>query len=274
MAVLRATTDGVVTIRPSTPSDTATLVRGRDDVFQRFLGPGSADPKPTGCIVVDGAVVGWVDYDAERPSLEPGEVNLGYNVFAPHRGKGYASRAVQLLMHHLADDTSWATATLLIHPDNDRSLALARRLRFVSHGELDGSRYWKRPIPALTYTDSFVTIRGGRGAGPKWMFAAAKPEAPGVASIYCDLAHERVPHGEAKISYATHPPHGDHRCTGRAVQLSLMFLRDHTGARSAHMLIGAEDTAAQSVAVSAGASDVERFTDATGRTLIRFVKPF
>lgn len=112
-----------------------------------------------GCIVVNDQVVGWVDYDVDCTWLEPGEVNLGYNLFAPHRGQGYATRAVQLLMHHLAVDTEHQTATLLIHPQNHRSLALAARARFTAHGQLDGSRYFRRPVPPLTYTDATVTIR-------------------------------------------------------------------------------------------------------------------
>ena len=126
------------------------------------MGEGSDDPQPTGCIVVGGAIVGWVDFDTDREWLEPGEVNVGYNVFAPRRGEGYATRAVQLLVHHLAVDTDKRTATLLIDPDNGRSLALAARARFCRAGDLDGNRYFKRQVPPLNYTDGVVTIRPQR----------------------------------------------------------------------------------------------------------------
>lgn len=146
MSLLQPMTDGVVTIRAPQPGDAAVLVAGRDDVFHRFLGDGDDEPAPTACIVVDGEVVGWVDYDVERSWLEPGEVNVGYNVFASHRGNGYASRAVELLLQHLADDTAYAVATLLIDPNNERSLALARRCSFTLVGDLDGNPYWKRSV--------------------------------------------------------------------------------------------------------------------------------
>ena len=142
----RQLTDGVVVVRPCDDADVAVLVAGRDAEFHRFLGPGHPAPDPVGCIVVDGTVVGWVDHDADRAWLEPGEVNVGYNVFAPFRGNGYASRAVTLLLHHLAVDTHWRTATLLIDPDNEPSLAVARRLGFVASGEVDGELYWKLPV--------------------------------------------------------------------------------------------------------------------------------
>jgi len=139
-------TDGVVTIRAATAADVPALIAGRDEEFHRFLGPGHPEPRPLACIVVDGGVVGWVDYDHDRGWLEPDEVNLGYSVFAPHRGNGYATRAVELLLGHLAEDTDWAVATLLIHPDNQRSLALAARMGFDRVGDLDGNPYWKRPV--------------------------------------------------------------------------------------------------------------------------------
>jgi RimJ/RimL family protein N-acetyltransferase len=152
-------TDGVVTIRPPQPGDSARLIAGRDAEFDRFLGPGSDVPDPIACITVDGVVVGWVDHDAERSWLLPGEVNVGYNVFASHRGHGIATRALQLLMHHLAITGQCRTATLLIHPDNVRSRALAERTRFERQADLDGNPYYKRTVLPLTYSDGDVTIR-------------------------------------------------------------------------------------------------------------------
>lgn len=140
------------------------MIAGRDEVFHRFLGEGSDDPRPIGCIVVDDQIVGWVDYDVDRAWLKPGEVNVGYNVFAAQRGNGYASRAVQLFMHHLAVDTEHRTATLLIDPQNDRSLALAVRTGFQAVGDLDGSRYFIKPVPPLSYADGVVTIRRQRAS--------------------------------------------------------------------------------------------------------------
>jgi RimJ/RimL family protein N-acetyltransferase len=143
---MREVTDGTVTIRPPKPGDAALLIAGRDEVFHRFLGDGADEPKPVACIVVAEEIVGWVDYDVDRSWLEQGEVNVGYNVFAAHRGNGYASRAVELLLRHLADDTDYETATLLIATDNERSLALARRNGFTAWGELDGNPYFKRAV--------------------------------------------------------------------------------------------------------------------------------
>ncbi len=322
MPELRPTTDGVVTIRPPEPGDAGVLVAGRDEVSRRWLGAGVPDPKPTGCIVVDGEVVGWVDYDLDRAWLRPGEVNLGYNVFAPHRGRGCATRAVQLLMHHLAVGTAHRTATLLIAPGNERSLALAARTRFSPSGDLDGNPYFKRPVPPLTYTDGRVTIRcqsesdldadleakddqqidwlwlpGQResweamsrderrgharrgllanqhafGAGPKWTFAVDAPDAAYVAYVDCDLANEHVPRGEANVSYSSHPTHRGRGYVSAAVRLVAQFLRDHTGASTAHILVDAENVASLRVPHAVGAPAVERWVDDTRRTMVRHV---
>ncbi len=141
-------TDGVVTIRAPQPGDAARLIAGRDDEWRRWLGPGDDEPRPSACIIVGGEVVGWVDYETDQDYLDPGEVNVGYNVFAPQRGKGYAARAVDLLMIYLARCTSFDSATLLIDRDNIKSLGVAYRTGFVvqARAPRDHNLYFKRPV--------------------------------------------------------------------------------------------------------------------------------
>ena len=156
---IATTTDGIVVLRAPRSGDPELLIAERDGDFYRWMGHDSAEPWPAACIVVDEKVVGWVDYDTERDWLQSGEVNLGYNIFRPYRGHGYATRSVQLFMHHLALRTIYRTATLLIDPENVRSLAVAARTRFVPAGGIRGSEYFTRPVPPLTYGDGVVTIR-------------------------------------------------------------------------------------------------------------------
>ena len=176
IVMLRVMTDGIVTIRPPEADDTETLIAGRDDEWRRWLGPGTDDPRPTACIVVAEGVVGWVDFDADRHWLRRDEVNIGYNVFAPYRGNGYATRALALLIRHLAQATPFRTATLLIHPDNAASLAVAAKSGFAPRGEIEGSRYFKRPVfvagrdqPAVEDAIALAAVvhRGQRYASPE-----------------------------------------------------------------------------------------------------------
>jgi RimJ/RimL family protein N-acetyltransferase len=141
-------TDGAVTLRAPAPGDVERLVAGRDEEFFRWFGPGATGPRPVACVWVDDELVGWVDYDLDPDHdwLRPGEVNVGYFLFAEARGKGYASRAVELLLEHLRRDTEHTVATLLIHPENDRSLALAHRLGFAQRGEVNGEPFFTRDL--------------------------------------------------------------------------------------------------------------------------------
>jgi RimJ/RimL family protein N-acetyltransferase len=313
-------TDGVVTIRPPQPGDASVLVAGRDEEFHRFLGPGSDEPEPVACITVDGDVVGWVDHDADRSWLLPGEVNVGYHVFAPHRGRGVASRSVQLLIHHLAVTGQCRAATLLIDPANLRSQALAERTRFVRQADLDGNPYYKRSVPPLRYRSGDVAIRPRRrtdlemdlgsrdeehirwlwapseadhwetltpterrshasawlagvsdsfGAGPRWTFSVDLGGASAVGVVEVDLVSDHAPPGEANVSYWVHPVFRRRGIAPVAVQLVLHFLREHTGSRTAHIMVDPHNLPSLAVARSTGSTVGATTVDRHGRSLIR-----
>lgn len=151
--------DGVIVIRPPRLGDAARLVAGRDPEWARWMGPGSDHPAPTACIERDGVVVGWVDYETGHEWLAPDEVNLGYAVFPAHRREGVATRAVMLLVHRLALEGRYRTASVLIAPDNLGSLAVATQARFRERERLADGILLARPVPPLAYTDGVVTIR-------------------------------------------------------------------------------------------------------------------
>lgn len=135
-----ALSDGVVVLRASTSADFAVVSASHDDAGRRYLG--DPHPDPWACIVVDDEVVGWIDYDYGREWLEPTEVNIGFMVFAAFRRKGYALRALRLLVDKHLLDTECTRATMLIEPDNSPSLAVAQKSGFIEEDSVDGERFF------------------------------------------------------------------------------------------------------------------------------------
>jgi len=336
-AALTAMSDGVIGLRCATTDDVAALVAGRDVEFHRFIGEGAAQPAPSACIVAGDQVVGWIDYDTDRGWLVAHEVNVGYNVFARFRGRGYGTRALQLLMHHLAVRTEYRMASVLIDPANSASLSLAARAKFVPVGRVGDQVRLGRSVPPINYNDGVATLRplrmsdleadlaakddeqvrwlwlpGDRerwvamsrdeqvaharyglrahiaafGTGPKWAFAVeigsagvhstqgAPHESSSdpieyVAYVDCDLANDNVAAGEANISYSSHPDHRGSGYVSRGVRLAFEFLADHTGARSANLIVDENNAPSLRVAQAVGAIPVERLRGDTGHVLIR-----
>jgi RimJ/RimL family protein N-acetyltransferase len=315
-------TDGVVALRPSTAADAVTLVAGRDAEWRRWLGPGDHEPHPTACVEVGGQVVGWVDHDDESTWLAQGQVNVGYSVFAPWRGRGVCTRALMLLVHRLALDGRVHEVTALIDADNTRSLDVARRARMAERpSPLAGQRYFVRAVPPLEYADGTIVIRpqevadldadlGAKdaeqmrwlwradqrdqwqamtprerrsharrgleanrrafGTGPKWTFAVDHGTARAVGYVDADLANPHAPAGEANIAYSVHPAHRSRGVARNAVGCVIEFVRDHTAARRAHIVVDAENEPSLRVARAVGAVEVGSFED-DGRTMIRHV---
>jgi RimJ/RimL family protein N-acetyltransferase len=138
--------DGVVTIRPPHSGDATILIAGRDDEWARWLSPGVDNPNPTACIVVDDVIVGWVDFDPEADGLAPGEINVGYNVFAPFRRNGYATRAVLLLLEKVRDEGRYDMGVARIAHENRASIRVAIKAGFVLTDELPAGLRFARPV--------------------------------------------------------------------------------------------------------------------------------
>jgi RimJ/RimL family protein N-acetyltransferase len=139
--------DGTIALRSPSIDDTTVLEQGRDAEFFRWLGAEADMEPPLACIVVEDEVAGWIDYDVARSWLEEGEVNIGYFVLAKYRRRGYATRALELLLGYLRDETDYRVATLLIDTRNEWSLAVARRAQFSQVDDIGGGAfYFKRDV--------------------------------------------------------------------------------------------------------------------------------
>jgi [ribosomal protein S5]-alanine N-acetyltransferase len=66
---------------------------------------------------------------------DPEAVELGYTIFEPHRGHGYATEAAQALMDWAATEKDIHRFIASVAPTNDPSLAIVKKLGFVQTGE-------------------------------------------------------------------------------------------------------------------------------------------
>jgi RimJ/RimL family protein N-acetyltransferase len=67
---------------------------------------------------------------------DPSAVEIGYTIRPEYRGRGLATEAALALMTWARDEHGIARFILSIAPDNEPSLAIARKLGFVQTGEV------------------------------------------------------------------------------------------------------------------------------------------
>jgi RimJ/RimL family protein N-acetyltransferase len=113
-----------------------------EGLFRLRLGQLEADPGSRRWLVralvlrEEGAIVGHAGFHGPPGSfgLDPGKAELGYTVFPPFRGRGYATEAAVALMDWaLGEGVSQFVAS--VGPWNGPSLAIVRKLGFVQTGE-------------------------------------------------------------------------------------------------------------------------------------------
>ena len=85
-------------------------------------------------------VIGDVGFH-DAPNVE-GRLEIGYRVFAPHRGRGYATEAAGALIRWAHEREGITRFLASVAPTNAPSLAVVRKLGFVEAGsridEVDG----------------------------------------------------------------------------------------------------------------------------------------
>jgi RimJ/RimL family protein N-acetyltransferase len=126
----------------------------------------------------------------------------------------------------------------------------------------------KTPAEQLDHQRRFLQRTADEwGTGPKWWFVI-EHDGEYAGHVDADLANPNVPHGEANISYSMRPDRRGRGLTSRAARLALQFVREHTGARAAHVLVHPDNEASLRVARSVGALETERTADGMVRHVL------
>jgi RimJ/RimL family protein N-acetyltransferase len=117
--------------------------------------------------VLAGQMVGHGGFDGppgSNAAHAPGAVELGYAIFAPYRGRGYATDAARMLMDLAEERANIRHFVLAVAPTNAPSLAIAHKLGFLRTGErVDGTRGLEHVFELHRAADE--TRGGSRGIG-------------------------------------------------------------------------------------------------------------
>jgi len=148
--------DGVVLLRPLTRSDGHDHLASEDQELVRWLngGAGTVDTVarhiaaaqemwmaggPTLSFAIrsaqDDRLAGTIDIQLQPDHAPQGFANLAYGLYAPYRGRGWASRAVELAVEFLNRRGGTSDVLIRVDPANTASIAVAMRTSFSVYAE-------------------------------------------------------------------------------------------------------------------------------------------
>jgi len=152
-----ALTDGIIFLRPLTPEDAADHLAGEDEEMVKWVSGGrstlatveaffqnnqeswrSGGPRRAFGVFdcASNRLVGFIEVNLER-LVNPGEVNVSYEIFPQWRRKGLALQAIELMDQYLRTATEARQIVLRILPENIASLKLAEKAGFIFQGLFD-----------------------------------------------------------------------------------------------------------------------------------------
>lgn len=144
--------DGVLRLRPLVEADATAQLAGEDSELVRWLSGGRSTLQDQRAHVAaaalawaeqaaavdlgierveDGTLIGTLGIQSGMSYLDPGQVNLTYGLYPPWRGQGLATRAVRLAIDVACRRFEPDLLVIRVHPANEVSAAVARRLGFV-----------------------------------------------------------------------------------------------------------------------------------------------
>ncbi len=148
-------TDGVITLKPFAMKDAEAHLAGEDDEQQKWVSGGKSilknvqdfiersqkyweagGPVYTFAIWSENKLLGMVEANTDTGKIEKlseGDANISYSLYPEERGKGYATRAVNLMTEFLKEK-GLKRGTIRVSPENKNSLGVPMRCSFILEG--------------------------------------------------------------------------------------------------------------------------------------------
>ena len=127
---------------PQDPPKTLVDLQDRYRRLQTRRSPSGHELWLNWIIQVDQSAAGLVQVTCNKAS----QAFVAYELFDAFRGRGLATKAVQLMLQHIAKDTEIKTALAYVDTRNTRSIRILERLGFTQMRKIEGADYFKGTV--------------------------------------------------------------------------------------------------------------------------------